>query len=389
MFCHLPFTIYRSLILIFLVIFVPNLESMIEEDVVIDQEIDIDEDGTQDSENELFEHFRFVVDKGQTQIRIDKFLTSKIPNVSRNKIQTAADAECILVNEKPVKSSYKVKPSDIISIVMNEQPREIEMIPEDIPLNVVYEDDDIILVNKEPGMVVHPSYGHYTGTLINAICFRLKDLPLFQDGSMRPGLIHRIDKNTSGILLLAKNDISKNKLGKQFFDRTTNRKYVALVWGNFDHDSGTVTGNIGRNPKNRKIMHVFPSGEVGKTAITHYKVIERLGYVTLIECKLETGRTHQIRAHMQFIGHPLFNDEEYGGNEILKGMPTNKYRQFVNNCFKLCPRQALHAKSLGFTHPSTGKEMFFDSEIPSDMTQTIDKWRNYIEHKKDFEDIES
>ena len=326
---------------------------------------------------ELFEHYNFKVDKGQSLLRIDKYLFNKLENTSRNKIQEASAAGSILVNEKSVKSNYKVKPDDEISIVFKYPPREIELILEDIPIEIVYEDDDLLLVNKKAGMVVHPSYGHYSGTLVNALAFHLKNLPLFKSSDTRPGLVHRIDKNTSGIILVAKNDDAKTKLSKQFFDRTTNRKYIALVWGNFDEEEGTITGHIGRNLKNRKIMDVFPDGEYGKHAVTHYKVIERFGYVTLIQCKLETGRTHQIRAHMKYIGHPLFNDDEYGGDKILKGTTFTKYKQFVQNCFNVLPRQALHAKSLGFIHPKTGKNMFFDSELPTDMTEAIEKWRNY------------
>jgi len=332
----------------------------------------------EDNENqELFEHFNYTVDKGQSPLRIDKYLFNKIENTSRNRIQDAAAAGYILVNGKAVKANYKVKPEDEVSIVFEYPPREIELIPEDIPIDIVYEDDDLLIVNKKPGMVVHPSYGHYSGTLINALIFHLKNLPLFKSDDPRPGLVHRIDKNTSGILLVAKNEDAKTKLSKQFFDRTTNRRYIALVWGNFDEEEGTITGNIGRNLKNRKVMDVFPDGDFGKHAVTHYKVIERFGYTSLIECKLETGRTHQIRAHMKYIGHPLFNDDEYGGDRILKGTTFTKYKQFVQNCFKALPRQALHAKSLGFIHPKTGNEMFFDSELPADMTEAIEKWRNY------------
>ena len=332
----------------------------------------------QDIENqELFEHFNYTVDKGQSPLRIDKYLFNKIENTSRNRIQDAATAGYILVNGKAVKANYKVRPEDEVSIVFEYPPREIELIPEDIPIEIVYEDDDLLLVNKKAGMVVHPSYGHYSGTLINALIFHLKNLPLFKSDDPRPGLVHRIDKNTSGILLVAKNEDAKTKLSKQFFDRTTNRRYIALVWGNFDENEGTITGHIGRNLKNRKVMDVFPDGDFGKHAVTHYKVIERFGYTTLIECKLETGRTHQIRAHLKHIGHPLFNDNEYGGDRILKGTTFTKYKQFVQNCFKALPRQALHAKSLGFIHPKTGKDMFFDSELPADMTEAIEKWRNY------------
>ena len=333
---------------------------------------------------ELYEHFRFEVDKGQALLRIDKFLSNRLGDTSRSRIQTAADAGNILVNTKPVKSSYKVKPGDIISIVLPQPPREIELIPQDIPLDIHYEDDDIIIVNKKPGMVVHPGYGNYTGTMVNALMFHLKDEPLFQSGEMRPGLVHRIDKDTSGLLVVAKNELAVNKLARQFYEKTSKRTYLALVWGNLVSDSGTIEGNIGRNPKDRKKMYVFADNSDGKTAITHYSVIEKFGYINLIQCQLETGRTHQIRVHFQSIGHPLFNDPEYGGNKILRGTTFSKYKQFVENCFKILPRQALHAKSLGFIHPSTGKEVFFESEIPDDMLQVIEKWRKYTGSREDF-----
>ena len=341
-----------------------------------------DDNIIQENDNqELYEHFRFVVDPGQKPLRIDKFLVNRIENASRNKIQSSANAGNILVNDKPVKSNYKVKPNDTISIVMTFPPREIELIPQNIPINIVYEDDDIIVVNKNPGMVVHPGHGNYSGTLVNALAYHLKDLPLFKSGELRPGLVHRIDKNTSGILVVAKNEFSLNKLAKQFFDRTINRKYIALVWGTFEHNGGTITGNIGRAYKDRKRMDVFPNGEFGKHAVTHYKVIKEIGYVSVVECKLETGRTHQIRVHFEYIKHPVFNDDRYGGNEIIKGTTFTKYKQFVQNCFKTIPRHALHAKSLEFIHPRTGKTMFFDSELPNDMQNVIEKWENYITNR--------
>lgn len=336
----------------------------------------------QDEQAELYEHFRFVVDKGQSLLRIDKFLTSRIENASRTKVQDAAEAGNILVNGKPVKSNYKVKPADVVTVVLPHPPRQIELIPQDIPVNIVYEDNDLLIVNKEPGMVVHPGYGNYTGTLVNALAFHLKDNPLFASGELRPGLVHRIDKDTSGILVIAKNDLAMNKLANQFFNRTTDRKYIALVWGELKEDEGTITGNIGRNPRDRKQMYVFEDGSEGKHAVTHYKVIERLGYVTLVECKLETGRTHQIRVHFKYIGHPLFNDSLYGGDEILKGTTYTKYKQFVQNCFKILPRQALHAKSLAFEHPATKKWMSFDSDLPQDMLLAIEKWRNYVANRE-------
>ncbi|MGE0089378.1 MAG: RluA family pseudouridine synthase [Bacteroidales bacterium] len=338
----------------------------------------IDNDLPESDDQELFEHFRFIADPGQSLLRIDKFLSNRIENASRSKIQNAADADCILVNSKPVKSNYKVKPGDIISVVMPHPPREIELIPENIPLNIVFEDDSLIVVNKTPEMVVHPAYGHYTGTLVNALMYHLKDTPLFKTGELRPGLVHRIDKNTSGLLVVAKTEQALNKLAKQFFEKTSERTYNALVWGLFEEKGGTIVGNIGRNIRNRKVMQVFQDESLGKHAVTHYKVLEELGYVTLIECKLETGRTHQIRVHFQHIGHPLFNDSEYGGDQILKGTTFTKYKQFVKNCFDILPRQALHAKTLGFKHPETGKFMQFDSELPADMVEVIEKWRRYI-----------
>jgi 23S rRNA pseudouridine1911/1915/1917 synthase len=336
------------------------------------------EEFLENEEQELFEHYKIEVDPGQKPLRIDKFLVNRIENASRSKIQSAADADNILVNQKSVKSNYKVKPNDIISIVMAYPPREIELIPQDIPLNIVYEDDQLVIVNKKAGMVVHPSYGHYSGTLVNAMMYHLKDLPLFNTGDMRPGLVHRIDKNTTGLLVLAKTEQALNKLAKQFFDKTTERRYYALVWGTFEEKEGTITGHVGRNIKNRKVMDVFPDGSQGKHAVTHYKVLEELGYISLVECRLETGRPHQIRVHFQHIGHPLFNDFEYGGDQILKGTTFTKYKQFVQNCFTIIPRQALHAKTLGFTHPTTGEFMRFDSEVPDDMKQVIEKWKRYL-----------
>lgn len=329
-------------------------------------------------QQELFEHFRFKADPGQSLLRVDKFLSLRLENTSRTRIQNGAEAGNILVNDKPVKSNYKVKPGDIIQVVLPTPPREIELIPENIPLNIVYEDEDVVVVNKEAGMVVHPGYGNYTGTLVNALMWHFKDLPLFQTGEQRPGLVHRIDKNTSGILVIAKNELALARLSKQFYDRTTDRRYTALVWGVPDPKEGTITGNVGRNIRDRKIMQVFPDGIDGKPAITNYKVIEELGYISMVECKLETGRTHQIRVHFMHINHPLFNDKEYGGDQILKGTTFTKYQQFVKNCFKILPRQALHAKSLAFDHPVTGKRLSFESELPDDMVQVIEKWRKYI-----------
>jgi 23S rRNA pseudouridine1911/1915/1917 synthase len=333
---------------------------------------------------ELYEHYRIEVDPGQSLLRIDKFLMSRIENASRNKIQNAAAAGNILVNSKPVKQNYRIKPHDIISVVMTKPPRITEILPEEIPINIVFEDDYLILVNKEPGMVVHPAYGNYTGTLLNALLHHMSH-EMFTHNNRTPLLAHRIDKDTSGILLIGKDEQTQEVLARQFFYHTIQRKYVALVWGEIKEDEGTITGHIGRSLKDRKVMSVFPDGSHGKHAVTHFKVIERLGYVTLVECKLETGRTHQIRAHMKYFGHPLFNDATYGGDEILKGTTFTKYKQFVQNCFKLIPRQALHAKSLGFEHPATGKSVFFDSEIPADMAAAIEKWRNYMANR----DLES
>ena len=328
-------------------------------------------------QQELYEHYRYVVDPGQSLLRIDKYLATRIENISRTRIQDAAFAGNILVNNSPVKPNYRVKPSDIVQIVLPNPPREIELIAEDIPVRIIYEDEDVVVVNKAPGMVVHPAYGNYSGTLVNALMWHFRDLPLFSSGELRPGLVHRIDKNTSGLLVVAKNEFALNRLSKQFYDRTTGRRYLALVWGIPDPAEGTITGNVGRNLRDRKIMQVFPDGSQGKSAITHYKVIEDFGYVSLVECRLETGRTHQIRVHFSYIRHPLFNDDEYGGDRILKGTTYAKDQQFIRNCFALLPRQALHAKSLAFDHPVTGKRLSFDSDLPDDMEQVIRKWRDY------------
>ncbi|MBE6211346.1 MAG: RluA family pseudouridine synthase [Rikenellaceae bacterium] len=329
---------------------------------------------------ERYEHFSITVDKGQSMLRLDKYLTIHMEKCSRSRIQAAADAGNILVNGVAVKSSYKIKPFDHITLMMPYPKREVEIIPEDIPLDILYEDDDVIVVNKAAGMCVHPGCGNYSGTLVNALTYHLRDLPLFQKGDMRAGLVHRIDKDTSGILVVTKNERAGAHLGKQFYDHTTVRRYVALVWGNFEEDEGTITGHIGRSPKDRLQMYVFADGSEGKHAVTHYRVLKRFGYVTLIECRLETGRTHQIRVHMQWQGHPLFNDARYGGDRILKGTTFSKYKQFVENCFALIPRQALHAQCLGFIHPTTGKEMFFESPLPEDFRAVIEKWENYAAH---------
>ena len=334
------------------------------------------------SENstDLFEHYDFKASSGQAPLRVDKFLMNFIENASRNKIQKAAENGNILVNDIAVKSSHKVKAGDRVSVVYSYPKQTNELIPQDIPINIHYEDDDILIVNKEAGMVVHPGFGNYDGTLVNALAFHFENLPN-KSTENRPGLVHRIDKNTSGILVIAKNDNSMLKLSKKFEERDLNRLYIALVWGDLKNESDTITGHIGRSLKNRKIMSVFPDGEYGKNAITNYRVVERFGYVTMVECKLETGRTHQIRAHFKHIGHPLFNDPEYGGDAILKGTTFTKYKQFIQNCFKICPRQALHAKSLEFKHPTTDKLVSFESDLPEDMALLVEKWRNYSKNQ--------
>ena len=337
-----------------------------------------------DNPAELYEHFRVVVDKGQSQVRVDKYLFERLVNSSRNRIQKAADAGLIMANGKPVKSSYKVKPCDVLTVMMDRPRYDNDIIPEDIPLDIVYEDNDLMVVNKPAGLVVHPGCGNYHGTLVNAIAWHLKANPKYDPNDPQVGLVHRIDKDTSGLLVVAKTPDAKTHLGLQFYNKTTKRKYNALVWGVVENNEGTIEGNIGRNPKDRMQMAVLSDPAQGKHAVTHYRVLERLGYVTLVECVLETGRTHQIRVHMKHIGHTLFNDERYGGNEILKGTHFSKYKQFVNNCFETCPRQALHAMTLGFVHPRTGEEMFFTSPLPEDMTNLIDKWRNYISNREEL-----
>lgn len=328
-------------------------------------------------DQDLYEHLRVIVDKGQSLLRIDKFLMHRIENASRNRIQNAIDSGSVLVNDKPVKASYKVKPLDVISVVLPHPPRDTEVYPENIPLDMIYEDDDVILVNKPAGMVVHPGYNNYNGTLVNALVYHFQQLPQLPGNDGRPGLVHRIDKDTSGLLLISKNERAMTYLARQFFDHSISRKYIALVWGDLAED-GTVTGYIGRSLKDRKIMSIYDDETKGKWAVTHYKILKRYNYVTLIECQLETGRTHQIRAHMKHIGHPLFNDSTYGGNRIVKGTVFSKYRQFIENCFEIMPRQALHAQSLGFIHPSTKKYIYFESELPEDFQAVIHKWDNYV-----------
>ena len=330
------------------------------------------------SQDELFEHYRFKASKGQEPLRVDKFLMNFIENATRNKIQQAAKQGHIWVNGNQVKQNYRVKAADEVKVLFEHPPYEFLLTPEDIPLDIIYEDDQVLVLNKPAGMVVHPGHGNYSGTLINALVHHFKNLP--NNSSGRPGLVHRIDKDTSGLLVIAKTDIAMANLAQQFFDKATEREYVALVWGSVDHNEGSIEGHLGRNPKNRLQMVVFPQAEQGKEAITHYKVLKRFGYVTLISCRLETGRTHQIRAHMKYLGHTLFNDERYGGHKILKGTTFTKYRQFVENCFKTLPRQALHAKTLGFVHPVTDKTLRFNSDIPEDMAGCIQKWENYAKH---------
>ncbi len=333
--------------------------------------------------DDLHEHFRFEAGSGQVPLRVDKFLMNFVENATRNKIQQAAKDGSVWVNEVPVKSNYKVKPNDVVRVMFSHPPYEQLLTPQNIPIDVIYEDDDLLVVNKEAGMVVHPGHGNYEGTLINALIYHFENLP--NNSSDRPGLVHRIDKDTSGLLVVAKTEIAMTHLAKQFFDKTSKREYVALVWGNIEEDSGTIEGNIGRHPKNR-LQNTVWEGEQedkGKPAVTHFEVIERLGYVTLVKCRLETGRTHQIRVHMKHIGHTLFNDERYGGDKILKGTTFTKYKQFVDNCFKTLPRQALHARTLGFIHPSTGKEMFFEAPIPNDINDCVERWRKYGNSHKD------
>lgn len=346
-----------------------------EEDIVID------EVQTEEEDQPMFEHYRFELEKGQSPLRVDKYLAAHMEHSSRHRIQLAIKAEYIRVNDKVVKANYIVRPGDVITFVMPYARRGLEILPEDIPLNIVYEDDDVLVLNKPAGMVVHPGHGHYTGTLVNALAHHLGISQGADADDERMGvLVHRIDKDTSGLLVVAKNDEAQLDLAKQFFVHSIERRYVAIVWGNIKEDEGTIEGNIGRDPSDRLRFKVFPEGDYGKHAVTHYRVLERFGYVTVVECRLETGRTHQIRVHFNYIGHPLFNDERYDGAEIRKGTIYAKYRQFIENCFKLLPRQALHAKTLGFVHPKTKKEIRFDSPLPEDMTALIEKWRKYAEN---------
>ena len=344
-----------------------------------------DDELEQGEEQELYEHLRIVTDKGQGLLRIDKYLMNRIENASRTKIQAAADAGSILVNEKPVKSSYKVKPFDVIQIVLPNPPKDTEVYPEDIPLNIVYEDDDLLLVNKKAGMVVHPGYNNASGTLVNALAFHLQGNAFMKEHNVRPGLVHRIDKNTSGLLVIAKNEISMAKLAKQFYDHSIERSYKALVWGDFEENGGTITGFIGRSPRDRRVFQLYSDESKGKWSVTHFTVLERFGFATLIECRLETGRTHQIRVHLRSTGHPLFADDTYGGAEVVYGPEGNKFKQFIRNCFELMPRQGLHAQSLGFVHPSSKEKVFFNSELPEDFQAVLEKLRKYSAFHPDAE----
>ena len=343
------------------------------EEIIIDNE-ELDDEGPQ-----LYEHHRFVVDKGQVPVRVDKYMCEKLPHSSRNRIQKAADAGFVHVNDRPVKSNYKVRPGDVVTLMLDRPQFDTTIEPEDIPLDVVYEDKEVMVINKPAGMVVHPGCGNFSGTLVNAIAWHLKDDKGYDPNDPEVGLVHRIDKDTTGLLVIAKTPEAKSNLGLQFFNKTTHRSYLAIVWGNLTEDEGRIEGNITRDPKDRLRMTVTaPDSGIGKPAVTHYRVVERLGYVTLVECVLETGRTHQIRAHMRHIGHPLFADERYGGTEILRGERSSTYKAFIHNCFKICPRQALHAQTLGFVHPKTGKQMDFTSSLPDDLSALIDKWHIYM-----------
>ena len=330
-------------------------------------------------DGDLYEHHRIVVDKGQSPVRIDKFLTDKIANATRNKVQQGIETEAVRVNDRPVKPSYKVQPLDVITVSLPEPPRDTDVLPEDIPLNIVFEDDELLIINKPAGMVVHPAYQNWTGTLVNALTYHFRQLPTTQNGEGRPGLVHRIDKDTSGLLVIAKTEWAMAHLARQFFDHKIERTYYALVWGEPNPPDGTIDVNLGRSLKDRRVTAAFPDGDFGRRAVTHYKTLKPLRYVSLVQCNLETGRTHQIRAHMQHIGHPLFNDATYGGDKILRGTTFAKYRQFVENCFKLMPRQALHAKSLGFVHPRTRQWLQFDSDLPDDFKAVLEKWEKYTD----------
>jgi len=345
--------------------------------------IDPQDQYEEEERDDLYVHHSFKAEKGQNPLRVDKFLFNFLEDTSRSRIQKAADAGTIHVNGQPVKSNYKVKPGDEVAIVMAEPPREYELVPEEIPLDILYRDEQVIVINKQAGLVCHPGHGNYSGTLVHGLAYLAENLPVGKSGDERPGLVHRLDKNTSGVMVVAASEHAMSHLAKQFFDRTTRREYVAIVWGNVKEDEGTITGHIGRSLRDRLQMAVFEDGSEGKHAVTHYKVLQRFGYVTVVSCRLETGRTHQIRAHMKYLGHPLFNDERYGGDKILKGTTFTKYKQFISNCFKACPRHALHAKSLGFIHPTTGEPQFFESVIPEDMREVIERFENYTHYNGD------
>jgi len=345
---------------------------------IMKKEITNNNEPIQDSSDELFERFNLTVDKGQEPLRIDKFLMNRIEGATRNKLQQAINGGLVIVNGKEIRPNYKVKAQDEIILYSDMSPEEMEIVPENIPLNIVYEDSDLMMINKPPGVVVHPGSGNYSGTLLNGIAYYLQGEGIKEEELPRFGLVHRIDKNTSGLLLIAKTNKAMSHLAKQFYEHSIKRQYIALVWGDVKNDKGTIIAHVGRHQRYRKIFEAYPEGEYGKEAITHYEVVERFGYVTLVQCVLETGRTHQIRVHMKYIGHPLFNDDTYGGDKIVKGTVFSKYKQFVENCFAICPRHALHARTLGFVHPATGKEMFFEAELPNDMKELVEKWRNYV-----------
>jgi 23S rRNA pseudouridine1911/1915/1917 synthase len=336
------------------------------------------EEDFEDEELDLYEHHKIMVDKGQTLMRIDKFLTEKVANATRNKVQQAIDSGGVLVNGKPTKSNYRIKPNDEIKVMLTKPPRETEVLGENIPLDIIFEDSELLVVNKPAGMVVHPAHGNWSGTLVNGLVYHFQNLPEMAGNDGRPGLVHRIDKDTSGLLVIAKTELAMTQLAAQFYHHSIERTYYALVWGEPEEDEGTITGHIGRSAKDRKVMDVYPDGSYGKHAVTHWKVLKRLRYVSLIQCNLETGRTHQIRAHMKFLGHPLFNDAMYGGDKIRKGTQFSKYKTFVQNCFEMMPRQALHAKSLGFIHPTSNENIFFESELPADFQSVLDKWEAYV-----------
>ena len=338
------------------------------------------DDNPDEQDDELFEHHRIVVDGGQGLVRVDKFLMDRLSNVTRTKIQEGIHNGFVQVNDKPVKPNHKIHPNDVITVSFPEPPRDTDVLPENIPLNIVFEDEYLLVVNKAAGMVVHPAFQNWSGTLVNALAYRFQNLPQMPGNDGRPGLVHRIDKDTSGLLVVAKTETALTQLAKQFFDHTIDRRYWALVWGEFSEAQGTINVNVGRSLKDRRITVAFPKGDFGRTAITHYKVLQPFRYVTLVECKLETGRTHQIRAHLKYLGHPLFNDATYGGDQIHKGTTFSKYRQFIDNCFKIMPRQALHAKTLGFVHPATKKFMEFDSELPADFSEVMEKWEHYVKY---------